>query len=210
MSAKKPTTKTNRKLARYSATPAGPKKLARRMAKTTSVVEPTPTPSSAALPPQSVATLILALRDPSADTAREAAMVLGKLGDASAVVALIEAVENSNGYFHSVVRAAACASLGHLRDCQATPALIKAVRDPMAEASAEAVRALALLGDDRAIEPLMEVARNENGYFLPVVRLAAINALRQFDDPRAAALLKALAANQDEDSVLRAAAAVRK
>jgi HEAT repeat protein len=106
-----------------------------------------------------------------------------------------------------VVRAAACASLGLIGDRAATPALIRGIGDPMAEASAEAVRALAQLRDVRAIDPLIEVVQNPMGFYLPVVRLAALTALKQFADPRAAAARQAIAADVAEDAVLREAAA---
>jgi HEAT repeat protein len=122
------------------------------------------------------------------------------------VGALREVVENASGYYHSVVRAAACAALGQIRDASAVPSLVVAVRDPMAEASAEAVRALAVLGDGRAIEPLVAVLRNEKGYYLPVVRLAAVTALRQFAAPVALAAVRAVAGNPAESAVMRAAA----
>ena len=166
------------------------------------IAPPSKTGESATL----TAALISALRDPSADTAREAAILLGKSGDAVAVKPLADVVTNLGGYYHSVVRAAACASLGQLGDPSATPALLVGINDPMAEASAEAVRALATLGDRRAIDPLVAVLRNERGYFLPVVRRAAVTAPRQFNDPRAVAALQAIAANPSEDAVVRTAA----
>jgi len=46
-----------------------------------------------------------------ADVARDAAATLGSTHDSAAVDALIEVVSNTNGYFHSVVRSAAAASL---------------------------------------------------------------------------------------------------
>jgi HEAT repeat protein len=151
--------------------------------------------------------LVGKLREPCADTAREAAIALGRAGNSSAVAALSEVVMNEKGFYHSVVRAAACASLGVIGDRAATPALIRGIADAMAEASAEAVRALALLRDVRAIDPLIEVVGNKMGYYLPVVRLAAVTALKQFGDPRAVAARQAVAANAAEDAVLRAAAA---
>jgi len=222
MSTRKPVKNTSKKTNRYSAAPVSEKKVAARaaVAAIPAVAAPVvskaipvaaaPVAPVAAKPsnePSAVAAaLIKALRDSSADAAREAAISLGKLGEHSAVAPLIEVVENSDGYYHCVVRAAACASLGQLRDKSATPALVGAVSDPMAEASAEAVRALATIGDQRAVEPLTQVVRNTDGFFLPFVRLAAVTALRQFADPQATAALKALAANGDEDPILRAAA----
>ncbi len=147
-----------------------------------------------------------ALRSSSADDAREAAMQLGCLGDAAAVEPLIEVLFNTDGYFHSVVRAAAAESLARLGDVRAVDALIFAVRDPMAEASAEAVRALANLKDPRAISPLIDVVRNSWGFFLPIVRRAAVLALAKIGGSDAVAELHAVAADQTEDAVVRQAA----
>ncbi len=129
-----------------------------------------------------VVTLIAKLRDSDAEVARDAAATLGKLpADAQAVDALGGVLRNADGYFHSVVRAAAAAALGSLGDKRAVDALIAATRDSMAETSEEAVKALGLLGDRRAIPALEQVVRNENGFFLENVRKSAqvaINRIR--------------------------------
>jgi len=152
-----------------------------------------------------VADVVSGLGDSSAERARDAAIVLGELGDLAAVSSLIEVVEDRDGYFHSVVRAAACSSLGQLGDRSATPALLDAINDPMAEVSVEAIGALALLGDERATEPLTAVIRNGDGFFLPVVCLAAETALRRFEPPLTATTFEAVAADTNDDRVLRAA-----
>ena len=68
------------------------------------------TANIAAAPP-----LIVALRDADADVAREAAASLGSFGSV-AVEPLIAVLHNRDGYYHSVVRAAASHSLARLRD----------------------------------------------------------------------------------------------
>ena len=161
-------------------------------------VVPSPAPAGPA-----VAYLIGDLLSADADTAREAAAALGVTGDAGAVVALIDVLENHDGYFHSVVRSAAASSLAMLGDRRAVGALLHAVNDTMAEASAEAIRALAELGDPRAVETLIGVVGNESGYFAPVARLAAVKALRRFG---AAETLARVAADLDEAPVIREAA----
>jgi HEAT repeat protein len=150
---------------------------------------------------------IAALRNADADVARDAATALGRLGDASAVEPLVEALSDHSGYFHSVVRAAAASSLGELRDPRAFQPLVNAVRDTMAEASAEAVRALAAMGDPRAVAVLIDIVRNPSGYFLSTVRLAAVVGLKQLGGQPAAAELLRIAHNASEDSVIRNAAA---
>jgi HEAT repeat protein len=161
-------------------------------------------------PPADRATVsaqIAALHDTDADVARDAATALGRLGDASAVEPLIEALSDANGYFHSVVRSAAASSLAQLRDARAFQPLANAVRDTMAEASAEAVRALAAMGDPRAAGVLIDIVRNPTGFFLPTVRLAAVVGLKQLAGEAAAAELLKVASDGSEDPVIREAAA---
>jgi hypothetical protein len=150
--------------------------------------------------------LIRDLRNPDADIAREAAAALGATGSAAAVDALIEVLENADGYYHSVVRSAAASSLAALGDKRAIASLLGAVNDTMAEASAEAVRALADLGDARAVDTLVSVVQNVTGFFQPVVRLAAVHALGRFDVPQAEAERAHVAADPTEDTVIRDAA----
>ena len=76
----------------------------------------------------------------------------------------------------------------------------------MAEASAEAVRALALLNDQRAVGPLIDIVQNNYGFFLPIVRRAAVIALAKLGGPAAEAELKAVSSNTNEDPVIRQAA----
>jgi HEAT repeat protein len=88
-----------------------------------------------------VQTLIAQLRHDDADVSRDAATALGALGHVEAVEPLVQVVENRDGYFHPVVRAAAAASLGTLKDARALDVLINAVKDAQAEPSAAATRA---------------------------------------------------------------------
>jgi HEAT repeat protein len=157
-------------------------------------------------PTVSVQNLIQALRDANADVARDAAIELGSTKDRSAVQPLIEVIANTDGYYHNVVRAAAAESLGRLGDVRAVEPLLVLSRDTMAEASAEAVRALALLNDQRAVSPLIDIVRNDYGFFLPIVRRAAVIALAKLGGAAAAAELKAVSSNTDEDPVIRQAA----
>jgi len=165
-------------------------------------------PAAAATTPSPIpapaAALIASLRNSDADSARDAATSLGALGNSAAVQPLIDVLQNLDGYYHPVVRAAAAGSLGRLGDPRAVEALLVAMRDTYAEPSAEAIRALAALGDPRAVAPLIEVVRNSTGFFLPTARLAAVVALSNFrDDQRAAAELQAVSANTWEDPVIR-------
>src|SRR5579862_979939 len=53
---------------------------------------------------QAITRLIGELRSADADVAREAAVTLGAGGNPAAVTALIEVVDNADGFFHGVVR----------------------------------------------------------------------------------------------------------
>ena len=122
--------------------------------------------------------LIGKLRDVDADVARDAATAIGSVpSDAEAINALAEVVVNAHGYFHPVVRVAAATALGKLKAREAVDALVYAIRDPMAEASEEAVRALGLIGDRRAIPALQAAVTNDDGFFLENVRRTAEDAL---------------------------------
>ncbi len=146
---------------------------------------------------------IVSLRDISAESAQVAAKHLGESGDRRAVAPLIELVRNADGYFHSGVRAAAAEALARLGDRSAVDVLIGAIGDNMAEASAEAVRALATLADPKAIAPLIDVVRNTDGYYLPVVRRAAVAALAHLGGTEARTLVAHVAADVQEDAGVR-------
>lgn len=156
------------------------------------VVEQTLAEPRQPLPATPVPGLIKQLRDPVAEVARDAALALGELHDASAVDALCAVVVNRDNYFHSVVRSAAAGSLGKLKNGRALDALLTGLRDPIAEASQSAIRALGDLGDERAVAPLIAVLQNQDGYFLPAVRQAAQETLATFANPVAVHFLRTL------------------
>ena len=163
------------KSAATKAKPAAIAAPAARLAVTASVVAVAPAPVRDR---STIVGLIARLRDPDAETARDAAETLGRLpADDEAVGALCAAVRNADGFFHPVVRTAAAATLGLLGDRRAVEALIAGTSDTMAEASEEAIKALGLLGDARAVAALEAAIRNDNGFFLEHVRTAARDAL---------------------------------
>jgi HEAT repeat protein len=147
--------------------------------------------------------LLAALNDVNADVASEAATALGASGNPAAVEPLIAVLTNSNGYFHSVVRSAAAVSLGQLKDRRSIEALLAAVHDPIADPSTEAIRALTVLADPRAIAALIEVVRNKDGFFANSVRRAAVLGLARLGGDAAVAELRVVAADEREDSVIR-------
>jgi len=130
-----------------------------------------------------VTALIAKLRHIDADVARDAAVTLGTLpANAESITALSAVLLNADHYFHPVVRAAAAASLGKLRDPRAVDALVHATRDSMAETSDEAVKALGRLGDRRAILPLKAIVRNADNFYLANVRASAEASLKQIGE----------------------------
>jgi HEAT repeat protein len=156
--------------------------------------------------PQAVSALTEALRDSTAEIAQAAAIALGSIADASSVYALTAVVTNADGYFHSIVRAAAAESLARLKDPRSVDALIHATRDPIVGPSQKAIAALGEIGDARAIAPLIAVIQNADGYFLPEARIVAIAAATKFATPEIASVLSAVAAEPTEDPAVRAAA----
>jgi HEAT repeat protein len=147
------------------------------------------------------------LRNLDADVAREAATALGQTGNPAAVLPLIDVLRNTNGYFHSVVRSAAAAGLGQLKDARAFDVLIEAVNDPITDPSTEAIHALAALGDRKAVSKLIEVTTNANGFYAGSVRHAAVAALVKLGGEAATIELHRVAGDTEEENALRELAA---
>ena len=102
--------------------------------------QPSPVANASSIDRATITAHVAALRNNDADFARDAALALGALADAAAVEPLIQAIGNSDGFYHSVVRAAAATSLAKIGDSRAVMPLIAAVRDSVAEPSVEAIR----------------------------------------------------------------------
>ncbi|HUO11064.1 MAG TPA: HEAT repeat domain-containing protein [Phycisphaerae bacterium] len=160
-------------------------------AATTAVIAPAATPAPAATvavaTPErdrsGVVAIIAKLHHVDADIARDAAVTLGTLpANADSVSALIAVLLDADRFFHPVVRAAAAASLGKLRDPRAFEALLHATRDPMAETSDEAVKALGHLRDRRALPMLKAIVRNSDNFYLANVQASAEVALKQIGE----------------------------
>ena len=146
--------------------------------------QPVPVPATPAVAPErdhtAITGIVAKLRHMDADIARDAAATLGTLPpNAESVSALVDVLLNAKSFFHPVVRAAAAHSLGQLRDARGFEALLHATRDPMAETSDEAVKALGRLGDKRAMTTLQAIIRNADGFYLENVRNSAQAAMKQ-------------------------------
>lgn len=120
--------------------------------------------------------LIGALRDRSVEVAVDAVHVLGSSAGASAQATLREVLDNPEGYYHPLVRAAAVHALGKLGSSDGLR-IEQALRDGDAEVSIAAIAALSLAAPARASEALAGVIENADGFFLPITRLAAARGL---------------------------------
>jgi HEAT repeat protein len=124
---------------------------------------------------------------------RDAARVLGQLGDARGVDPLTGALRDGN----STVRGAAAMGLGSLKESRAVPALISAVRDEAPDVRSAVAAALGDLRDKQAVPPLIQTLKDE----YRMVKLAAALALADIGDKRAvAALTEAVAGEKDEET----------
>jgi HEAT repeat protein len=84
-----------------------------------------------------------------------AAGKLGKMGDRTAVPALIENLRTRTSH----IRASCARALGDLGDPAAIPALIEALRDPDPSVSYTAADALAQIGTNKAVPALMQIMK---------------------------------------------------
>jgi HEAT repeat protein len=130
------------------------------------------------------------------DLKEVAAEVLGRTGDTRAVGPLIAVISQATGkqpdFRLHLILAAAVKGLGQLRDARAVPALAALLRPPADgdyDLATEAAEGLALIGDRRAVEPLVRALGRLPG---PVAV-----ALGQLGDARAVPPLLALLAVPD-------------
>jgi hypothetical protein len=122
--------------------------------------------------------LVDALRDPSAEVAAEAADALGRHPAAVAVPALSAVVDNHDGYFNTVVRAAAIRALSGMLPRGEAARIAEAVADVDAEVSIAAIAALVDRREDASTDALLTVVENPHGFYLDLTRGAAARGLR--------------------------------
>ena len=121
--------------------------------------------------------LTRALRDSSVEVAIAAIDALARRQEPPATDALLHVLANREGYFSPVTRVAALSALGRmLADNELAP-VMTCVRDVDAEVSIAAIAVVADRKRATAAEYLLPVLQDTSGYFLPLVRLAAANAL---------------------------------
>jgi HEAT repeat protein len=141
------------------------------------------------------------LADPRAEAMHEdLAETLGRMGDASSVPWLIDALSSKE----VSIRAKAAESIGRLADPRAIPPLIKLLNDDSDNVRENAIQALAEMGAVQASDALLEVAASpeQSGY----IRSEAIRALGRMRIREAVPLLRRLR-EQEEDEEIRQAAA---
>ncbi|MDB4975571.1 MAG: hypothetical protein JWN48_3912 [Myxococcaceae bacterium] len=123
--------------------------------------------------------LIAALRDRSVEVAVAAATSLSMSGAARARRALLNVLENAEGYYHALTRAAAVHGLGGVQLREDPMPLQRALRDMEAEVSIAAISALSSTWDRASASALLGVVENADGFYLPITRLAAARGLER-------------------------------
>jgi hypothetical protein len=147
--------------------------------------------------------LVIALRDPMAEVAVEAALALRFHPAEFAAPALRHVLENRDRYFSPTTRAAAVRTLGALLPAGQAAPVAAAVADVDASVSLAAVAALAERDEPDGAEVLLALLEDASGFYVPLTRQAAARALSQMgydDEGRIDALL-----GREADSTVREA-----
>lgn len=144
-----------------------------------------------------VPALLHALRDPSVEVAVAAVDALGGRDDRTARDALLGVLVNAEGYFNPVTRVAAISGLARQLDAESFGPVFAAVRDIDAEVSIAAVAIIADRMPTAAATQLMPLLRDPSGFYLPIVRLAAVNALERAGCLHSGVVADLLSSEQD-------------
>jgi HEAT repeat protein len=142
---------------------------------------------------ETTAALAAALRDASAEVAVEAAEALARHRGPSATSALKAALDNRDGYYSPITRAASVRSLGVLLPPDEAMLIAAAVADVDPTVSLAAIAGLADRDDAASTHALTAVLEDRAGYYLPLTRQAAARALlrlRRWDERRCGPLLE--------------------
>lgn len=149
--------------------------------------------------------LVVALRDPTAEVAVEAAEALRFHPVELVAPALRHVVDNRDRYFSPTTRAAAVRTLGALLPPGGAAAVVSAVADVDASVSLAAVAALAERDEAAGAQALLTLLEDGTGFYVPLTRQAAARGLAQMghrDEGRIDALLR-----QEADPAVREALA---
>lgn len=168
-----------------------------------------------------VSPLIEALKDSNGEVRRNAATVLGFIGDKDAIKPLLESLKDKESNFiaanalckidqsiapslmemsrrsDSVTREAIIRTLGLLGDKAALPLLIESLRDSDGVIRLQAVQALGLIGDKSTTQQIVMALRDSD----KDVRIAAVKSLGWIGDNASVKLL--VEALKDDDSEIR-------
>jgi HEAT repeat protein len=140
-----------------------------------------------------VPTLVSALRDISIEVSVSVVDALSSHHELEATTALLDVLKNPEGYFSPITRVAALSGLARRLSIDELGPVFAAVRDIDAEVSIAAISVIAERVPALAREHLLPILRDAGGYFLPLVRLAAANALERsgsLTEPLASELLQ--------------------
>lgn len=110
-------------------------------------------------PAGNLTAILSELRDTNKDKRRLAVMKLGMHGGRDAVTHLIRLVENDRE--DTIVRGRAALMLGKMGDEIAVIPLIRALEAPGYQTPIHAVESLGMIGDARAVAPLLVVAQTK-------------------------------------------------
>jgi len=141
--------------------------------------------------------LIAALRDRSVEVAVAAATSLAVSGTPRGRRALLAVLANVDGYYHALTRASAVHGLGGVQLREDPMPLQRALRDMDAEVSIAAISALSSYWDRDSSTALLAVVENNEGFFLPITRLAAARGLERLPLSEIVDLERVLAREQD-------------
>jgi HEAT repeat protein len=126
-----------------------------------------------------VPALVRALRDPSVEVAVAAVDALAGREERAATDALLGVLADAERYFNPVTRVAAISGLARQLDVESFGPVFAAVRDIDAEVSIAAVAMIAERLPSAAATHLLPLLHDASGFYLPIVRLAAANALER-------------------------------
>lgn len=122
--------------------------------------------------------LIAALRDSAAEVATAAADTLGRMSHARSLDALRSVLDNTDGYYSPLVRAAAVRSLASNLSQAQLGLVFAAIRDAHVDVSLVAIKAVISRAREAAVYHLLPVLRDQTDFFAREVKLAALEGLR--------------------------------
>jgi hypothetical protein len=153
--------------------------------------------------PDVTSALVQALRDPSAEVGVEAADALQHHPGDATKMALEAVLENRDGYFNPMTRAAAVRSLAVVLPPGQDRVIAGALTNVDAEVSLSALSALVQRAEPSGATALLNVLEDRTGFFLPLVRRAAaqgLSRLRLAPEDR----IRGVLAQETDDSVREA------